>query len=117
MEANVLATEYAKYHGIEAQRKSESDIAFRGRVSGALRDAGHLIEAHEAYQDARYEESANVMTVITGALAQALQGVDYGSTGERQIGDDLAAGYVIQNPRPRMSPEEVLLMIALFGGK
>jgi len=57
------------------------------------------------------------MTVITGALAQALQGVDYGSTGERQIGDDLAAGYVIQNPRPRMSPEEVLLMIALFGGK
>ena len=113
----MLATEYAKYHGIEAQREGENDTAFRDRVSGALRDAGHLIEAHEAYQDARYEESADVMTGITGALAQALHGVDYGSTGERQIGDDLAAGYVIQNPRPRMSPEEVLLMIALFGGK
>ena len=117
MEANVLATEYAKYHGIEAQRKSESDIAFRGRVSGALRDAGHLIEAHEAYQDARCVESADVMTVITGALAQALQGVDYGSTGERQIGDDLATGHVIQNPRSRMSPEDALLIIAMFGGK
>ena len=95
----MLATEYAEYYGVEAQREGESDAAFRGRVSTALRNGGHVIEAHEAYQDERYENSDSVMTGLFGAISQALQGTQYGGD---PVGNDLAAGVVI---RHRMSPE------------
>ena len=113
----MLATEYADYYKIEAQRDGESDMAFRERVAGVLRDKGHIIEAHEAYQDERYESSDNVMAGVMGAVAQAFQGVDYGSRGNRQIGDDIAAGIITQHPEEKLDPMTAMMMVALFGGR
>jgi len=110
----MLATQYAEYCGIEAQREGESDLAFRSRVSGALRDQGKLIEAHEAYQDKRWDEDGGVSLGIMGAMAQLMQGVDYHVSGEQQIGADLAAGVVVQNPKPEVSLDALLLAMALF---
>lgn len=90
----MLATEYAEYYGIDPQGAEESDPAFRERVAGALRAKGKLIEAHEAFQDARYEDSDDVMGGIIGALAQALGGVDYGMDDVRKIEDDIATGQI-----------------------
>ena len=95
----MLATGYAEYYGIEPQREDESDKGFRGRVATALRQSGHLVEAHEAYQDARYETSDDVMTGLFGVVAQALAGTNYGGD---PIGNDLAAGGLV---RHQMSPE------------
>lgn len=111
----MLAKQYAEYYKIEAQREGESDGEFRGRVSGVLRDMGHIIEAHEASQDARYEDSENVMTGIMGAMAQALQGTNYGSKGERQIDDDFAAGVIVNSPKQDSDPMMALLAALLFG--
>ncbi len=114
----MLATEYAGYYNIAPQGEGESDIAFRHRVAGALRDAGHIIEAHEAQQDKRYDADGGdmVMAGIAGALVMALQGKDYGRTGATRIGDEIAAGIVATAPqKPKMSPEEVMLMLAMFG--
>ena len=86
----MLATEYAKYYEIDPQHEGESDAAFKSRVSGALRAQGRLIEAHEAYQNERYEESDDVMTGILGAVAQAMQGIDYGGGDGRQGGGENA---------------------------
>lgn len=93
-----ITRQRAQEFDIEPQGKDESDGDFRHRVSGAIRDQGHVIEAHEAYQGALYDESDQVMTGIFGAVAQTLYG-DYGSHGSSQVGDDIAAGTVMQNPR------------------
>ena len=113
----MLAAEYAQYYKIDPQGPRETDDAFKSRVAGKLREMGHLIEAHEAFQDERYEESGDVMTGIIGAVAQAMQGVDYGhkQDGERQIGDDFAAGVVVQAPK-RDDSLVLLLAALLFGG-
>ena len=112
----MLATEYASYYKIEPQGESESDLDFRNRVSGALRDQGLIIEAHEAFQDASYKESDSVTSGIIGAMAQALYG-NYGKSGSTQVGDDIAVGHVIKSPKPEMSPEMVLLTILLTDSK
>lgn len=109
--------EHAKYYGITEQAEGETDAEFRGRVAGVLRDQGHIIEAHEIFTGRRYdaEDGQDVVTGIMGALAQAMQGVDYHSTGERRLGDDFAAGTLIQNPKPEMSAEMALLAVMLLG--
>lgn len=109
----MLATEYAEYYEIEAQGDDEPDTTFRNRVANVLRESGRLIEAHEAYQDERYEQSDNVMGGVIGAVAQALQGTNYSGD---QIGNDIAAGVVARDNRPKVPPEMALLMVALFGG-
>lgn len=114
----MLATEYAGYYGIAAQGVNESDIDFRHRVAGALRDKGNVIEAHEAQQDKRYDEDGGDMVTsgIVGAVAMALQGKDYGSRGSSRVGDEIAAGVIAQSPpKPKMSVDEVMLMVAMFG--
>jgi hypothetical protein len=111
----MLATEYAGYYGIAPQGESEPDGTFRSRVAGALRDQGKVIEAHEAQQDARYEDNDDVMTGIMGAVAQAMQGRNYGRRGESQVGDDIAAGTCVRYPKPEIDPAMALMMIALFG--
>ena len=111
----MLATEYASYYGIAPQGDDETDAAFRSRVSGILRDRGQIIEAHEAYQDAFYDQSDDVMTGIVGAMAQAMQRTNYGSHGARQIDDDFAVGTVVQNPKPEVDPMMAMLMVAMFG--
>ena len=112
-----LATEYAGYYTIAPQGDNESNLSFRERVAGGLRDQGELILAHEAYQNARWDESADVVTGITGALAQVMRGKNYGSKGNRQIGDDLAVGYLVENPKPDNDPMMAMLAMLLFGGK
>ncbi len=108
----MLATEYAEYYSIASQEESESDYTFRNRVANALREMGHVIEAHEAFQDKRYEQSDDVMGGVIGAMAQALQGTNYSGD---PIGNDIAAGVVAQDDRPKLTPEMALLMIELFG--
>lgn len=108
-----IATEYAKIFKIEAKKDEESEADFRGRVAGILRNQNHLIEAHEALNNERYEESNDVMTGIMGAAAMALQGKDYGSEGEHLIDDEFAAGTIVQAPK---KDEEALLLLALLMG-
>ena len=112
----MLATEYAKYYEIDPQHEGESDAAFKSRVSGALRAQGRLIEAHEAYQNERYEESDDVMTGILGAVAQAMQGIDYGGDDERKVGDDIAAGTIVKSTK-RDDALMALMALMLFGDK
>jgi hypothetical protein len=104
----MIATEYAKLYNIEPQQEGESDLAFRSRVAGALRKHGLLVEAHEAYSDAYFDQSDGVMTGLVGAAAQAMQGVDYGKDGQQQVGDDIAAGYLVEHPKPK---DDALLLL------
>lgn len=111
----MLATDYAKYYGIAPQGDDETDSAFRGRVSGILRGQGRIIEAHEAHNDKRYDDSENAMTGIMGAVAGALYGTDYGSRGERQVGDDIAIGALVRYPKPE--PDPMMLLLAAMMGR
>jgi len=109
----MLATDYAEYYEIEAQREGEDDYAFRNRVANALRARGRLIEAHEAFRNERYEQSDDVMGGVIGAVAQAMQGTSYRGD---PIGNDIAAGVVAQDDKPKLTPEMAMLMVELFGG-
>ena len=113
----MLATKYAKYYDIPAQLDGESDAAFMARVAGELRNQGRIVEAHEASQNKRYDEDGGdmVMTGLYGAMAMALQGVDYGSTGDTLIGDEIAAGLIATAPKRDTDPLMALLAMALFG--
>ena len=105
-------------YGLPPQGAEESDYDFRQRVAGQLRDMGHIIEAHEAQQNARWddpERGGDVTAGLTGAVAQALHGVDYRVKGEQQVGADIAAGMLIRHKKPDPSPAEMMLMLAMFG--
>lgn len=115
-----ITTQRAKEFELAPQGENESDQSFRERVAGELRDQGHLMEAHEAYNNCLYDDpNGNAMTGIIGAIAQQMQGINYGSAGNRQIGDDIAAGELTlkSHNEPPMAPDMALLMISLFGGK
>lgn len=118
-----LATIYAADFNLPRQREDESDEQFTSRISGSLRDAGHLIEAHEVRRNKRYDEDGaineprSVLSGVAGALAQALQGIDYGGKGDRQVGDDVATGVVVINSPPRMSADEALLLVHMLGSR
>ena len=96
-----ITAQRASEFGIEGQREGESDSNFRDRVSGALRATGNIIEAHEAFNNSLYDDpDGDAMTGIMGAVAQALQGRNYGAkTGSQQVGDDIASGIVSQSPK------------------
>jgi hypothetical protein len=113
----MLATEYAGWYDIAPQGENESDTAFRNRVSGELRSLGHVIEVHEVAQNKRYDETGGdmVMLGIAGALAMAMQGVSYGSTGSNLVGDEIAAGIVATSPKRNEDP--LMLMLALLMAK
>ena len=109
----MLSTEYAHQFGIAPQRTDESDDSFKSRVAGELRDMGEIIYAHEAATDAYYDQSADAMTGILGAVAQAMQGKDYNVSGSAQVNTDLVAGKVVQKPKD--DPLMAMLMMALMG--
>lgn len=114
MQANL----YVGSYGIEPQGESESNQAFKSRVAGVLRDSNMLIEAHEVTQDARWDDpdkGDDVMGGVIGAMAQALHGVDYGVSGDSQIGADIAAGVIAQDDTPQRSASEMLLLALMFG--
>lgn len=125
-EKNWVTAQRAQEFNLPPQGPDESESAFKDRISGALRDMGHIIEAHEAatgklYNDGGDDPLSNPMTGIMGALAQKMQGVDYHQSGSNQVGLDVAAGYVKKDP-PRepfggLTPELAILACALFGGR
>lgn len=106
----------AQWFGISPQGEAESNIEFRERVAGELRDKGRIIEAHEAYHNCLYDDPSGApMTGIIGAVAQVMQGIDYGSSGNRQIGDDIAAGVAATRPP---DPDPMMMLFAvMFGGR
>ena len=92
------ARAYGEYYEIP-QREQEDDFAYRSRVAGELRRQGKIIEAHEAASGRRWDDPEQGPTGpvagITGAMAQALQGIEYSPHDpEHQVGDDIAAGVV-----------------------
>lgn len=109
-----ITAQRAQEFDILPQQEGESDYDFRNRVSGILREQGHIIEAHEAYQNALYDDpDSNCMTGIIGAAAQAMQGVDYGGDGVHRMGNDIAAGIYTQYKKQE-DPLMALLAMALF---
>lgn len=113
--AQITAQRAAEF-GLTPQREGESDSEFKDRISGSLRAMGQVIEAHEAYNNALYDdpEDGLPMTGIIGATARAVQGRDYGArTGSRQVGDDIAAGTVAQAPKDDDDGQMALMAILL----
>lgn len=120
-DSNALAIQYGKNYNIP-RRKKESDYDYKSRVAGELRSQGHLIEAHEASSGRRYDdpEQSNIngpMTGIFGALAKALKGVEYSPNDpERQIGDDICAGILVQHQRKDDGLENIFKVFGVEGG-
>lgn len=114
----MLTTTYAKYYNIAPQGENESDAAFKDRVSGILINAGHIIEAHEAAQDSRYDDpdkGGAVMMGIMGAVAMAVKNVNYGTKGSTVVGDQIAAGAIATSQRQKPSLDELMLYGMLQG--
>lgn len=95
----MLATDYAGYYNLAPQGETESDIDFRKRVASHLRRDGKVVEAHEVYHDARWDNNGNVLTGVLGAVAQAMQGTRYGGN---PLDNDIVAGEFVKY---QMSPE------------
>lgn len=113
----MLATQYAEWYGIAPRGEDESDSAFKERVSGALRDQGHIIEAHEVHADACWDaDGGTAFDGVMGAVAMALQNRNYGSTGYNLVGDEIAAGVIAQSePKLKLSVAEIMIALELFG--
>lgn len=115
---NGVTTNHAQCFGLDPQAEGESDSAFRHRIAGKLRDMGHIIEAHEAQQDRRYDDldqsgTGSVLDGVYGAMAQALQGNPYRARdGVDQVGLDIAAGVVSRAPKP--DPAAMLMMLGMM---
>ncbi len=112
-----VTKQHAEYYKLPPQREDESAYDFRHRIAGDLRDMGKLIEAHEAQQDARFNDAdrgGDVIQGIMGAMAQTLQGVDYRASGSMQVGCDIAAGGIMKYGKPSMSGGEAMLMMAMM---
>ncbi len=111
-----FTAELAKYHKIDPQGSDESESAFKHRVSGALREMGHLIEAHEAFHNQRYDEEGggalNPMVGLLGAAALASAGRDFGGSGTSRIGDEMMAGVIAKEPR-RSDDSAAMMMLAI----
>lgn len=108
----MLATEYAEYYEIEAQREGESDMDFRLRIASTLREKGHIIEASEAYHDQRYEESDTVVSALFGEVGRAMGKVpQYSKPGTHSDeGDKVAAGTILRHKED--NPDPMMLLIA-----
>ena len=104
----------ADWHRVAPQAEGENESAFKHRVSAELRAQGHMIEAHEAFNNCRYDdpEDSGPMTGILGGVAQAMQGNPYHSGKESQVGDDIAAGIFSQSLR-RDDGAAIALMLML----
>lgn len=105
---------HAETFELQLQKKGESDEAFRSRVSSTLRDMGHVIEAHEAYQDDWFDQNSDVQTALLGYTAQAMQNRDYGLTDGEQVGMDIAAGEIAK--APKHDDDGLLIAFAMLFG-
>lgn len=113
-----ITAQRANEFGLEPQGEKESDTAFRERISGKLRDMGQLVEAHEAHANALYDDpEGGAMTGIMGAVSQALQRTNYGSSGSGAVGIDIAAGTVASKPSDPAADAMLVLFATLLGGR
>lgn len=95
----MITTQRAQEFDITPQGPNETITAFRERVSGILREQGHIIEAHEALRNCLYDNdpSGNVLDGIAGAMLMTLQGKRYARDGANQVGDDVAVGAIARD--------------------
>ena len=102
----MITTQRAQEFNIPPQGSDESDTVFRERVAGALREQGHFIEAHEALRNCLFDDAeggSGVMQGVMGATAQTMRGKTYSRDGASQVGDDIAVGGIVREPkRPEM---------------
>lgn len=117
-----VTVQHALDFKLSPQGDNESDSSFRHRVAGELRNMGHVIEAHEAQQNRRYDDpeaGTSVVDGVMGAMAQALQGVDYRVRGEQQVGCDIAAGMLVRHGKSpearKQEADAILMMVAMMG--
>lgn len=99
-----MATEpyqYAEYYKYPGPREGETALAFRQRIAGCLRDGGFTIEAHECYTGKRWDDPSAAMgdpgapmTGLMGAVLMDFHGLNFGTTGERRIADEMMVGYL-----------------------
>lgn len=102
--------------GLPAQRQDELDVDFQRRIAGALRDMGKLIEAHEALHNARYDSGSDngvAITGVMGAIAQALQGINYGVSGRPQVECDHVAGEYLQKKKKDIPVEMLEFLLGI----
>lgn len=93
--------EMAKHLGLPKQQDGEDERSFRIRVATVLRGKGRLIESQEILCGRRYDDPANPpvgslgnpLTGVAGAIAQAMQGIDY-----HHVEDDAVAGALALAP-------------------
>ena len=112
------ATQYAADFGLAPQREDETDPQFHERIVGQLREAGHMIEAHEVQSGERFDgPSGRALDGITGAMAMTLTGREFARDGYGKVGDEIAAGAIVRHRKPDPSPDLMLAMMDLFGRK
>jgi hypothetical protein len=115
---NEITAQRAEWYKIAPQAQDEADGDFRRRVAGELRAMGHVIEAHEALQNRLYadpgDDGPTVMDGVTGALAHALHGVDWGD--RRRVDDEAVTGAYLRLKKPDLDPDTAMLMMQIFGG-
>lgn len=116
-----IAQQYASHYNLEPKGDQESNARFRERVADHVRKQGLYVDAHEVlnncYHDEKREgEDANpVVTGVTGVCALGLNG----TLGRRAttVGDDIAAGVVVQNHDPDRDEALILWAMMLGGGR
>lgn len=95
------------------QKQGECYEDFRKRAISFLKQENRIVEAYEVEFRQRYEDcGGNAYSAILGHVGLLLN-EKHPKTG----GDSLAAGTVLQNPKPEMSAEEAILSMMFFGGK
>ena len=115
MSDNEYTDQRADWFGIPKQQDGESNQTYRDRVASAIRAKGHIIEAHEAQTNALYDDpNGGAMTGIMGAMAQALEGRNYGGD---QIDNDIAAGVVAQAPKQSSEFAGLLALMLAMGDR
>jgi hypothetical protein len=118
-----IAYEQAEYLGLK-KGDEESDEQFKTRVAGVLRRNGFFIEAHEVRSgrrcdDPQQDDLTGPMAGIIGAMAQIVRGREYSPNDpERQVGDDIVMGGLIQGRRgsAESAMEEIFEMLGPEAG-
>jgi hypothetical protein len=111
-EEGITATiNHAYDFGLPLRQEGENAKAFRARISGALREKGHMIEAHEAWTG-KYFDQGDTSIGILGSVAMKMKGVDFGTDDGTLVGDEIAAGHLANAPKRRN--DDTLLLFALF---
>lgn len=110
VEEDITATiNHAHDFDLPPRQEGESANAFRERISSALRDRRHMVEAHEAWTGKFFDED-DAATGIIGAVAMRMQGTDYGTHDGNLVGDEIATGHMARAPK---SNDEGILLFAL----